>query len=221
MPRGRPYLFSDLIGETPPRRGGRPGLRATEAAARPNRTAQGVGDAASAAVGSAFDTPSPALQEYQARERAQKSAMSQVEDQARRLRDDSGQGAGSIPDGYQNPGDTIERRGGGPAMPEVGLPEGRLPPGVPLGSTPAYPGGINPNAWAYRTPDGRIIQGTWESAGPPRPEDEPQSDNFDAAPTRRTPAPDLNDLVRAKRRRGGQFFTPAMAQMAERTARRG
>lgn len=33
-----------------------------------------------------------------------------------------------------------------------------LPPGVPSGSVPIN-GGINPNAWAYQTPDGRIVRG--------------------------------------------------------------
>lgn len=47
----------------------------------------------------------------------------------------------------------------------MGLPGSRLPPigtglppGVPPGSIPVN-AGINPNAWAYQTPDGRIIRG--------------------------------------------------------------
>ena len=35
---------------------------------------------------------------------------------------------------------------------------GGLPPGVPPGSVPVN-GGINPDAWAYQTPDGRIVRG--------------------------------------------------------------
>lgn len=33
-----------------------------------------------------------------------------------------------------------------------------LMPGVPPGSTPVN-GGINPNAWTYQTPDGRVVRG--------------------------------------------------------------
>lgn len=37
--------------------------------------------------------------------------------------------------------------------------DNNLPPGVPPGSV-SVNGGANPNAWAYQTPDGRIIRGS-------------------------------------------------------------
>ena len=54
---------------------------------------------------------------------------------------------------------TDERVRPGQMLPPEGLFDLGLPPGVPPGSVPVN-GGINPNAWAYQTPDGRIVRGT-------------------------------------------------------------
>ncbi len=79
-------------------------------------------------------------------------------------------------------GSMYDKHAGGPMnpMPMPSTPtnwwdiEGGLPPGVPPGSVRTN-GGINPNVWAYITPDGRRVSGTYQDSGISGPYGQPVS----------------------------------------------
>ena len=67
----------------------------------------------------------------------------------------------SVPPMRVGPAKMDDAFGGGVMMPGGD----NLPPGVPPGSVPIN-AGINPDLWAYQTPDGRIVRGTRKSQRP-------------------------------------------------------